>query len=71
MTDSVLGLPLEEALSRLGARGVSPVVCVSRAPRRPEGVGAFRVVRVAEDGAALTVCAFIAKDYKEAADGEG
>ena len=65
MTDLLLGLPLDEALMRLRARGVSPKVSVSRAPRRPEGVGAFRVVKAAADGSALIVCAFLANDYND------
>lgn len=58
MAERLLGLPLEEAVRRLRALGVEPAVLISRAPRRPEGVGAFRVVRVQEDGRKLTVCAF-------------
>lgn len=54
-----MGLPLEKAIRRLSAEGVEPAVFVSRAPRRPEGVGALRVVRVQEGGARLTACAFV------------
>ncbi|MCL1795625.1 MAG: hypothetical protein FWG37_01910 [Clostridia bacterium] len=71
MTDSLLGLPLDEALSRLRARGVAPSISVSRAPRRPEGIGEYRVVKASKDGDALTVCAFLANDYGETPhDGE-
>ena len=55
----MLGLPLEEAIRRLDAVGVEPAVIVSRAPRRPEGVGVLRVVRVQDEGRKLTACAFV------------
>ncbi len=58
MPDCLLGLPLEEAEKRLLARGITPEITVSRAPRRPDGTGAFRVVRVLDGGRRLTVCAF-------------
>ena len=61
---SVLGLPLEEALQRLEAVGIHPSVEETRAPRRPEGVGVFRVVRVSHDSQKLTVCGFMT-DLKE------
>ncbi len=59
MAHRLLGLPLEDAIRRLRAMGVEPAVIVSRAPRRTEGVGALRVVRVRADGAELTVSAFV------------
>ena len=46
MTQTLLGLPLEEALARLRAAGIEPNIIESRAPRRSEGNGALRVVRV-------------------------
>ena len=58
--NGLLGLPLEAALRRLEAAGVSPVrVIRSRAPRRQDGLGHWRVVRVREGGRALVVCAFM------------
>ena len=51
----LLGLPLEEALARLRARGVEPAVAYTGNPRHPSE-GTARVVRAAEDGRAL-VCA--------------
>lgn len=65
MQEKLLGLPLTEAIRRLDAIGIEPAVTISRAPRRPEGVGAFRVVRVQEEGRRLTVCAFVT-EIKEA-----
>lgn len=56
--ERLLGLPLEEAVRRLRARGVEPAVTVSRAPRRAESAGALRVVRVRKDGRELTAAAF-------------
>ena len=63
----VLGLPLEEALLRLEAAGIHPDVEQSRAPRRPDGMGALRVVRTQSGGRRLTVCAFVT-DVKDADD---
>ncbi len=57
--DSLLGLPLAEALNRLRAAGIEPRVAISRAPRRTEDTGELRVVRVLEEGRALTACAFV------------
>lgn len=54
-----MGMPLDEAVRRLEAVGIQPAVTISRAPRRPDGVGVFRVVRVQNGGRELTVCAFI------------
>lgn len=56
--NALLGLPLDEAIRRLDAEGVQPAVTVSCAPRRPEGVGALRVVCVREGGRQLIACAF-------------
>lgn len=66
--EHLLGLPLEEAVRRLGALGVEPTVTVSRALRRPEGVGALRVVRVRDGGRELVACAFVTEiaEAKEA-----
>lgn len=63
--DALLGLPLDEALRRLDAEGVRPAVTVSRAPRRPEGVGALRVVRVRDGGRQLVACAFVDRVREE------
>lgn len=63
----VLGLPLDEALQRLASQGVYPTVAISRAPRRPEEVGALRVVQVLDGGQRLVACAFV-QDLKEADD---
>lgn len=62
---NVLGLPLDEAIQRLAAQGIQPKVTISRAPRRPEEVGALRVVQVRDGGAGLVACAFV-QDLKEA-----
>jgi hypothetical protein len=59
LNSALLGLPLAEALDRLRAQGIEPTVLVSRAPRRVEGQGAPRVVRVQQEGRVLTVCAFM------------
>ncbi|MDR0929880.1 MAG: hypothetical protein LBM74_09270 [Oscillospiraceae bacterium] len=59
MNSELLGLPLADALTRLRAQGIEPAVLVSRAPRRAEGQGAPRVVRVQQDGRVLTICAFM------------
>ena len=55
MTD-LLGLPLEEALARLSAAGITATVVETAAPR-PRSGGTLRVVRV-RDGE-LTVSAFM------------
>ncbi|HML46203.1 MAG TPA: hypothetical protein PKE04_05575 [Clostridia bacterium] len=58
--NELLGLPLEAALQKLEAAGISPVrVIRSFAPRRQDGMGHWRVVRVREEGRALVVCAFV------------
>ena len=54
-----MGRGLDVAVGRLAGCGVEPAIVVSRAPRRPEGLGRLRVVRVREDGRELTVCAFL------------
>ena len=56
---NLLGLPLDEAIRRLYACGVEPAVTISRAPRRPEGLGAYRVVQVQAEGREITACAFV------------
>lgn len=56
MTQSLLGLPLSEALRRLEAAGQEPgEITVIRAPRGNSPRGTLRVVRVREDGKGL-VC---------------
>lgn len=64
---SFLGLPLDEAILRLGLLGIVPRVTVSRAPRRPEGVGALRVVQQRKGGSELTACAFLLHPREETA----
>jgi len=64
LTKSLLGRPLEEALRQMRSQGVEPAVVISRAPRRPEGVGSLRVVRVRAEGRELTACAFLDKVEK-------
>lgn len=61
----LLGLPLQEALERLRAQGMEPAVIISKAPRRPDEVGAFRVVRVRSGGREITACAFLEGLEKE------
>lgn len=53
-----LGLPLEEALQRLTALGITPAVTLSSDPRRLANTGELRVVRQNSDGSELTACAF-------------
>lgn len=65
MTETLLGLPLKEALRRLRDQRIEPAVSISRAPRRPEGVGAFRVVRVKDEGRSLVVCAFLQGEHED------
>lgn len=62
----MLGLPLDEAVERLRAMGIEPRLQITRAPRRPEGTGALRVIRVREEGRELTVAAFMAPPREEA-----
>lgn len=69
MSLCLLGLTLDEALRRLRAEHVTPEVLFSRAPRRPEGVGAFRVVRVRDGGKELVVCAFLAASEEKINEG--
>ena len=52
----LLGLRLEEALSILAARGVTPTVVETSAPRKQREGGTLRVIRVR--GTELTVSAF-------------
>ena len=52
----LLGLRLEDALSLLKARGVTPTVVEARAPRNPREGGTLRVIRVRDTE--LTVSAF-------------
>lgn len=68
MSDSLLGLPLEQALQELADRGVARVA-VERllAPRREadrgQARGAWRVVRVREgEFVTLDVCCFARAD---------
>lgn len=69
MTQTLLGLPLEEALARLRAAGIEPNIIESRAPRRSEGNGALRVVRVKNGGREITVCGFQAALKEETPHG--
>ena len=52
---SLLGLPLDEALARLRARGIEPEVAFTENPRHPSE-GTPRVVRISEDGRRV-ICA--------------
>ena len=52
----LLGLRLEDALSLLAARGVTPTVVETCTPRGPREGGTLRVIRVR--GTELTVSAF-------------
>ena len=52
----LLGLRLEDALSLLKERGVTPTVVKTFAPRNPREDGTWRVIRVR--GCELTVSAF-------------
>lgn len=56
--ENLLGLPLELALERLHASGIEPKIIESRAPRRPAGNGALRVVRIKDGGREVTACGF-------------
>ena len=56
--ESLLGLPLAQAVCRLRQQGIEPAIEQSCAPRRPQGGGAVRVVRVLQGGHKLTVCDF-------------
>ncbi len=53
----LLGLPLEDALAALRARGVEPEVELTQSPRRP-AAGRARVVRVSEDGRRIVAARF-------------
>ena len=52
----LLGLRLEDALSLMASRGVTPTVIETRAPRSQREGGTLRVIRVR--GTELTVSAF-------------
>lgn len=52
----LLGLCLEDALALMEARGVTPTIVTTRAPRDPREDGTLRVIRVR--GTELTVSAF-------------
>ena len=54
---SLLGLPLQEALRVLRARGVEPAVDFTENPRHLSQ-GTARVVRVTDDGHRLTCARF-------------
>ena len=61
MNDSLIGLPLEEALKRLRASGTEPEVQITAAPRYREkrcDPSAMRVLRVSGDGKRLTAAPF-------------
>lgn len=55
---SLLGLPLDIALSRLAAQGIVPDVRMTRAPRHPVEAGETRVVSASEDGRVLLAAVF-------------
>ena len=67
----LLGLPLEDALQRVRAAGVEPVVAESCAPRRNAAPdrdgGTRRVIRVQQEGDVLrlTVSAFMDGDPRK------
>ena len=53
----LLGLPLEDALAFLRARGIEPEIVTTRSLRAsPEG--RERVIRISEDGRRVTVARF-------------
>lgn len=56
----IIGLPLDQALSALKARGV-PDVCIveSKAPRGARNTGALRVTCVRDGGKTLIVSRFL------------
>ncbi len=56
---NLLGWPLEKALGVLRAKGIEPEVSRILAPRRDGKQGAWRVVRVREEGRVVDACAFI------------
>ncbi len=57
MREDLLGLPLERALALLAAKGITPSVRETCAPRRAAG-GCLRVVCASEDGRDLTAARF-------------
>ena len=60
MRHDLLGLPLELALERLKAEGITPEVQVTNAPRRrDETVGELRVVSVSGGAETLIVSRFL------------
>ena len=60
MRHDLLGLPLELALERLKAEGITPEVQVTNAPRRrDETAGELRVVSALCGGAQLLVSRFL------------
>lgn len=52
------GLPLEVALARLAARGITPEVRMTQAPRRPVEGGQPRVLSVSADESVLLAANF-------------
>ena len=54
---NLLGLPLAEALRRLGEQGIAPEI-LRTAGRREAADGTERVIRISEDGRRLTVARF-------------
>ena len=60
MRHDLLGLPLELALERLKAEGITPEVQVTNAPRRrDETAGELRVVSVSDGAETLIVSRFL------------
>ena len=57
MTQALLGLPLDDALSLLRARGVEPEGAYTENPRHPSA-GTPRVVRVSDDGRRILCARF-------------
>ena len=60
MREDLLGLDLAKAQAILAGEGVVPAVTVTRAPKRAQREdGVLRVVYASDDGASLTVSAFL------------
>ncbi len=58
--EELIGMRLDDARDRLRATGDKDYeIRISRAPRRPTGVGALHVLKVDESKKEITVCAFI------------
>ena len=57
MTETLLGLPLEEAVRRLRGEGVEPEVRYTSALQAREG-GTLRVIRVRGEGKELTAAGY-------------